>query len=245
MALVCQSATRPWLEKHLTPMMEANGLHWCCGDGEETLQIASLLGEHCNLLGIDEDEVMIETARQKQALSGLDRVHFSQAGLYNWSTDTPYDFIYTRVQTIAAPEPEQWLAEVLRKLKSDGILLVEIFYLPRCQMYPYNHAFARAMELIGRLGEDQPYGSKQFPELLEKAGFINMEKAYAAPTFMPRACNRIASLSLECYRTEILRRGDSNRAELNALLLELRALEQEPDTLLSRPGMLQFMVRGN
>ena len=99
------------------------------------------------------------------------------------------------------------------------------------------------MELIGRLEEAQPCEAEVLPGRLQHAGFTDIVSTYVTPAFIPQACNHIASLSLECYQAGILRRRDSNREELNALLLELRTYEQQEDTLISRPGVLQLWVR--
>jgi protein-L-isoaspartate O-methyltransferase len=241
-AAIYGPATCQWLEKHLLLTEGGKGLHPGCGGGEDTLLIASLLGGQALLHGIDEDPALIEAARQKTALSGLEQVHFVQAGLSDWKTDVPYDFIFARIQPATAQYPDQWPADLHRKLKTGGRLLIEITKPSGFQAYPYNHAFARAMELISRLEDDQPY---DWPDLLGKIGFTDIETAYAPPAFIPRPYNRIASLSLECYQAEILRRGDSNRAELNALLQDLRVFEQQADALISRPGMLQVWAKND
>ena len=240
---IFELSSRQWMEQHLLCLEEGLGLHLGCGGGENTFLIASLLGKKAVVYGIDEDPALIETARQKKALSGPEHVHFAQASLYLWKVDTMYDFIYTRIQTAAAPNPEKWPIGLARNLQTGGVLLAEILSPSGFRAYPYNHAFARAMELIGRLEEAQPYGAEQLPGLLRPAGFAAIKTTYASPAFIPPACNRIASLSLECYRAEILRRGDSNREELNALLQELRAYEQQEDTLVSRPGVLQVWAK--
>lgn len=242
---IFESATRLWLEKYLEQVEEGQCLHLGCGSGEDTFLIASLLSENTTLYGIDEDAAMAEAALEEKARRGLKHIHFAQASLTAWSADQPYDFMYTRVQASALPAPEAGLAGISRNLTAGGVLFAEVIKPSGFRAYPYNHAFARAMELIGRLEEAQPYGAEQLPGLLRPAGFAAIKTTYASPAFIPPACNRIASLSLECYRAEILRRGDSNREELNALLQELRAYEQQEDTLVSRPGVLQVWAKKN
>lgn len=245
LAAIFGPATRLWLGKHLASMEGAQGLHLGCGNGEDTFLAASLLSEDNALHGIDEDAVMIEAALQRKARRGLEHVHFAQASLADWSPARPYDFIYTRIQATALPAPETWLEGLCRGLSAGGVLFVEAIKPSGFRAYPYNHAFARAMELIGRLEAAQPYEVEELPGLLGQAGFTDIVTTYAAPAFITPACNRIASLSLECYREEILRHGDSNRNEINALLQELQAFELLEDTLASRPGVLQLSARNN
>lgn len=242
-AAIFEPATRQWLEKRLTPFADGHALHLGCGSGQDTFLIATLLGENSTLYGIDEDAASVEAARQIKALRDVGRVHFAQACLADWSPARPFDLIYTRILASALPAPEAWLAGLSRNLTSGGVLLAEIIKPSGFRAYPYNHAFARTMELISRLEAAQPCEAEELPGRLEQAGFTDMVTTYAAPAFIPPGCNRIASLSLECYRAEILRRGDSNREELNALLLELRTYERQEDTLVSRPGVLQIIAR--
>lgn len=243
LAAIFGPAARQWLEKQLKPVKGGQGLHLGCGSGEDSFLIASLLSENTTLHGIDEDAALIEAARQKKARRGLGHVHFAEGNLTTLNAGRPYDFIYTRIQASALSAPEAWLAGISRALAAGGVLLVEVIKPSGFRAYPYNHAFARAMELIGRLEDAQPCEAEELPGLLQQAGFTDIETTYAAPAFIPPACNRIASLSLECYQAEILRRGDSNREELNALLQELHAYEQQENTLVSRPGVLQVRAR--
>lgn len=243
LAAIFEPAARQWLEKQLKPVKGGQGLHLGCGSGEDSFLIAALLSENTTLYGIDEDAALIEAARQEKARWGLEHVHFAQSSFAAWNPARSYDFIYTRIQASALPAPEAWLTGLSRNLKAGGLLLAEIIKPSGFRAYPYNHAFARTMELIERLEAAQPCAAEELPGRLEQAGFTNMASTYVAPAFIPPACNRIASLSLECYQAEILRRGDSNREELNALLLELRAYEQQEDSLISRPGVLQIIAR--
>ncbi|MCB9048898.1 MAG: class I SAM-dependent methyltransferase [Lewinellaceae bacterium] len=243
LAAIYGPLARQWLEKHLEPMEKGQALHLGCGSGEDTFLIASLLGGKATLYGIDEDAAMIEAALQKKAHRSPKRVHFAQACLADWNATRPYDFIYTRIQSSALPAPEEWLADISRNLTPGGLLFAEIIKPSGFRAYPYNHAFARTMELISRLEAAQPCEAEELPGWLEKAGFTAIEATYASPAFIPADCNHIASLSLECHQAEILSCGYSNREELNALLQELKAYEQQGDTLISRPGVLQVQAR--
>ncbi|MCO6489421.1 MAG: methyltransferase domain-containing protein [Phaeodactylibacter sp.] len=239
LAVIFGPATRQWLEKHLTPLKEGRGFHPGSGGGEGAFLLASLLGEKTAIYGIDEDAALVGAALQEKARLGLGYVHFAQARLAAWNAGQPYDFIYTRIQAAALPAPEAWLASLSRNLKAGGVLLAEVIKPSGFRAYPYNHAFARTTELIGRLEAAQTYEAEQLSGRLQQAGFTDIVCTYAAPAFIPPACNPIASLSLECCQAEILRCGHSNREELNALLLELRTYEQQEDCLISRPGVLQ------
>lgn len=226
-------------------MENRRGLHLGCGSGEDTFLIASLLSENNTLNGIDEDTVLIEMALQRTALSGMENVRFSQVTFADWNPDRSYDFVYTRIQATSLPVSEDWLADISRILTTGGLVFAEVIKPSGFRVYPYNHAFARTMELIGQLEEAQSYEGTQLPGLLQQAGFSDIETHYASPAFIPHSCNHIASLSLECYQSEILYPEHSNKEEINALLQELRVYEQQEDTLVSRPGVLQISAKKN
>lgn len=173
------------------------------------------------------------------------KVQFIQADLLNPGIDQVFDFVYIRVWTGSWPAQGELLQGIRRKLSPGGILLLEVAPLSGYQAYAYNHAFARSMELIGLL-ETLRAGAAAQPEpvqaLLQQAGFEVPERSTGLPAFIPRNDHRIKSLALEACRDAILHCRGSTTDELNALLLELREFEQQDDTLISRPGLLQLVA---
>lgn len=232
-----QVPTREWLGRHLSGERAMHGLHWSCGSGEFTFLIASLLEEKSTVWGIDADPVLIDVARREQNRRAENRVRFEQDDPALWQSEPTYDFIYTRFRASALPDQGALLQRLWRRLNPGSYLLAEVLSFSGFNAYPYNHAFGRAAELIGRL-EETPDGRRQYwRELFQQAGFTDMEIACTPPAFLPREHNRILSLALEFFREVLLRRRLAAREELNALLLELRQYEQQEDTLICRPGV--------
>lgn len=234
-----EPVTREWLGKHLPASGISRGLHLASGSGENTFLLAALLGEQATLLGLDADPVLVEYARQAKAVKGWDRIRFSQMDFSSGAAGPAYDLIYTRIWNSAQVELDGLLQTIRRRLKPGGWLLAEMMRLSDFKSYPYNHAFARSMELIGHLENDQPQ-AEPLSELLRGLGFATTEIDYSHPAFILPDHRRIVSLALEGCRGEILRQGRASGAELNALLLELKAYEKQNDTLISRPGILQI-----
>ena len=243
LAVICASATRHLLQQLLPDTAGLRCLHWGCGSGEETFLLSSLLTEESSWWAIDEDPVLIEAALQQEARHSGASVHFAQSFLSDWRPERPYDIIFSGPRALPLPQLRVGLADLQRLLKKGGALIVAAFPFSGWRAYPYNYAFASAVDLIGRLEESRSSEVQQLPELLKRNGFTAIETLYAPPAFIPRTGNRIASLFLESCREEFLQRQWSNREELNALLEELREFEQREDTLVSRPGVHLMLAR--
>lgn len=236
---IYEPVTREWLTRQLPDEQKRRGLHLACGNGCDTRMLAALLG-------MDEDAVMVQAARQAGTLRNQEAVQFLQADPFSWETTQVFDFVYTRIWTGSWPFQSALLQTIRRNLKTGGVLLVELLALSGYQAYPYNHAFARAMELIDLLEASRAEAAMQPEQVqvsLQQAGFELSEQSAGLPAFIPSADNRVASLALEACREAILRRRGSTAEELNALLLELKEFEQQTDTLISRPGLLQLTAR--
>lgn len=173
-------------------------------------------------------------------------VQFLQADPFSWETTQTFNFVYTRFWAGSWTAQAEPLQTIRRKLNPGGVLLAEVVPLSGYQAYPYNHALARTMELIGLL-EASLSGTVSEPEhiqvLLQPAGFELCELNTGLPAFLPRTDNRVVSLALEACRCALLNCGGSTAEELNALLLELKEFEPQDDTLISRPGLLQLAAR--
>ncbi len=238
--------TREWLDRILPKMNGGCGLHLASGNGEDTFMIDSLLKGQVALLGIDEDAALIQAARHSASRKRLEQVRFARGDLFSLETTQACDFIYARIWEGALNKPGEWLQAIRRNLGNVSILIVEVVQFSGFSAYPYNHAFSRSMELIGLLESPLPEAvplSEQLPVLLQQEDFVNLTMDYTLPAFIPRDCNHVVSLALEACRDAILHCRGSTAEELNALLLELREFEQQPDTLISRPGLLQVSVR--
>lgn len=238
-----ESTTRAWLQKHLPDKAGMHGLQWECGSGEDLFLIASLLDGRSRLTGIDADPVLIEAAGREQLRRGLAAITFATGGQDTGNAGQTCDFVYARFWAADLPKQEGALRWIGKQLKPGGVLIAEMMMCSGYTAYPYNHAFARSMELIGALEGGRADVQRQWAGLLQQAGFDRMETAYTHPSFLARGHHAILSLSLELFRENLLRRRLAAREELNALLVELRQYEQLEDALISRPGMLQITAR--
>ena len=236
-----QPVTREWLGRHLPNLEEGRGLHLASGNGKDSLMLAGLLHGQTALLGLEEDTVLIQSARQTSDVQDHERMQFVQGNLSNCNADKLFDFIYTRIWSAGLSDQDALLQTIRHNLVFGGSLLLEVVPLSGFSAYPYNHAFARSMELIGLLEEPRS-GTAVLQPMLQQAGFDTLEMTWSMPAFIPGNCNRVVSLALEWCRDGILRCRGSTVEELNALLLELKQFEKQEDTLISRTGLLQVFA---
>jgi hypothetical protein len=131
---------------------------------------------------------------------------------------------------------------IRQELKPDGEFIIEIMQWSGFRAYPYNHAFVRATEILGRLGDPLP-NQAQLASWLQGIGCAIIDTAYASPIFIPRNCNQIISLAMQWKQEEIMNCLGLRQEEINALLQELWQFEQLEDTLISRPGLRQIFAK--
>lgn len=238
-----ESTTRSWLQKHLPNKINLCGLQWECGSGEDLFLIASFLDGQCRLSGIDTDPVLIEAACSAQGQQGLETITFCTADPDAEEPRQGYDFVYARFEAHDWSRQAPALRKIRQWLKPEGVLIAELITYSRYTAYPYNHAFARSMHLIGALEEHPEDMKQQCTDLIQQAGFNSLEMEYTHPYFLSPEHHRIGSLVLELFQEQILARRHAAREELKALLVELQQYEQLEDVLIGQPAVLQVVAR--
>ncbi|MBK8195896.1 MAG: hypothetical protein IPK76_22835 [Lewinellaceae bacterium] len=91
-----QPVTREWLGRHLPNLEEGRGLHLASGNGKDSLMLAGLLHGQTALLGLEEDTVLIQSARQTSDVQDHERMQFVQGNLSNCNADS-YSISFTPV----------------------------------------------------------------------------------------------------------------------------------------------------
>lgn len=245
-ASIYAPVTLEWLVKYLKAGSQVSGLHVGCKDGSDTFLLAALLGGGCTLTAIDEDPALIEQAQLEKKYKRLEHIQFCPTGLADLATDVEFDFIFSRSKTQEfADQISEWEG-MARQLRAGGILFFQVQDFTGFHSFPYNYAFARSVELIGKLGSP-PLRDSNLKDLalehLTAAGFGDFETTFSPPAFVPKENNHILSLYLEWRKAEIQTGALASREELNSLIQELKYYESQPDTLISRPGMYQIRAR--
>lgn len=238
--------SRIWLSKRLPDKKGVLGLHLGCGSGEDTFLLASLLNENYTLHGIEEDMALIEAARYAEAAGKGKQLHFFYASPFSCKTEEKYDLIYSRIWAPDLMKQPGFLSNAGRRLSEGGKLIVEAMLFSGYSGYPYNHAFDRSIALIAQLESSYADTSdwlKKLSNLFAGEQFQVLEINYSPPAFIAGVHNGVASLLLESFQEKLLRLHLANKEELNALIQELKHYETQQDTLISRPGVYQILVK--
>jgi protein-L-isoaspartate O-methyltransferase len=84
-----------------------------CGGGDVSLAAAELTGPKGLVLGIDTTPEILESARHRARIAGLDHVYFLKAGLEDLEADGPFDAIV--VERVPEPPAGEWVQRLLRR----------------------------------------------------------------------------------------------------------------------------------
>lgn len=238
--------TRAWLTKQRDGVSPDKGLHVGCGDVRDTFQLASLLFKGSSLTGPGEDPVLMERALFEKESKELQHINFLNTRLSGFKKDEELENIFIQLLNPGFLVNAMEWASLARLLKTGGVLYLQVLDLSGYHSFPYNHAFARSVELISNLKRTALCESisKCFVlEQLQEVGLEAFDTTFSPPAFITKDNNQILSFLLEWRQEEILTSGYASREEFNSLLLELKQYESQIDTIISRPGMYQICAR--
>lgn len=103
-----------------------------CGCGETTLELARRVGESGFVVGIDISHLLIETARQLAAGSGLANLRFEHgdAQIYNFAQES-FDLVFSRFGIMFFDDPEAAFTNLRSALHPGGRLIFVCWPAPR------------------------------------------------------------------------------------------------------------------
>lgn len=240
---IYKSGTQIWLNHQLNQIHNKRVLHLFCGHGVESNIIASLLDEQSSLLGLDPDAVMIEASRNTTIDSGNINANYLVCDPFSWSGTQAFDYLYTRIIVASLADIHKVLSTLKMHMNENALVLIEFVFLNQIQAYPYNHAFNRAIELINLLSTtttEHTVKPDELDHLLRNDGFEIHELNTILPTFLTWSEKQLSSLILEANRELILQSKNAIPEELNSLLLELKEFENQEDTLICQPMLVQL-----
>ncbi len=241
---VYEPASRNFIKATLQEK-ELTGLHLGCGSGEGTFMLAEVIGNNSTITGIEELDSLIGEARAKKIEIGYDSITFNQMAISDWQAMDQYDFIFTRFLPGLESDDEDLSKRIYCGLKKGGLAIMQYIDPTNFSSYPYNHAFARSVELINALNQKfYPPGVEagNLFDIVSQNGFKNVRINHSPSFFVTGSQRAILSLSLETVSTEIEQFGFSTPAELDALLIELKHFEKRKNSMISIPGIYQVLA---
>lgn len=230
-----------WYRTGIGP--EQCGLDLGCGGGALSLELAPRLGPKGALTGIDRDEENIIYAGATAKSQGLSQLRFIKADLDYWVGETNrYDFVYARFLLSHLANPGLMVKKIFQWLKPGGRILLEDIDFTGHFCYPQCDAFSTYVSwytaVVRRLGADPNIGP-QLPALVEAARFSRIQLQVVQPVFQTGPGKQMGSLTLENIAGSLIEQGLAGWEEIRNCTAELRAFEQQKNTLASLPRIFQ------
>jgi SAM-dependent methyltransferase len=217
-----------------------------CGGGDVTMQLATSVGPHGHVIGVDMDEIKLDLARQTATRLRLANVQFRRLNVQDWVEESQYDRIYCRFLLTHLADPLQVLRQMLQAVRPGGMVVVEdieagnSFCHPQCAGFD---AFLRLYRTAAaRQGADADIGPKLYGMFLD-AGWRNVEINVIQPTFASGEGKQIPVLTLINIVDSILAEKLATEAELQSIVDDLTRFTDDPRTLLSLPRVFQVWGR--
>ncbi len=227
----------------LAPGMEAVDLG--CGGGDVTLEIARLVAPAL-VTGIDLDEVKLALARDDAATRGLANARFRAMNLNDWHEPAGYDAVITRFVLQHLSQPVEILGRMWEAVRPGGVLIVEDADFGGWACYPPSKGFdffTRTYgEAISRRGGDDSIGRKLYAYFLE-AAIGRPEIQVTQPFYIEGEAKTLPWSTLEATADPIVAESIASRDEVEAALLDLERVAEDPRSLIVGPRIFQLWCR--
>jgi ubiquinone/menaquinone biosynthesis C-methylase UbiE len=219
------------------------GLDLGCGGGALSRDMAFVVGREGRVTGLDMDAENIAHARREAEALGWPQLCFQVADILEWEgASGRYNFVYARFLLTHLPDPAALLRRVYAWLKPGGRILLEDIDFTGHFCYPVCKAFddyvAWYTAVVELMGADPNIGPR-LPLLVQKAGFRRMQFTVVQPVFQSGEGKQMSSLTLENIKESLIRNQLASNKEIDTSLTELRAFEEDRDTLVSLPRIFQ------
>lgn len=237
-----------WLLDRLDIQPGARAVDIGCGPAAGALpQLAKRVGPAGLAVGIERGQQFVELARQYLHDLGVTNTEVLEADAYD--TGLPrasFDVAHMRLVLVNVPEPERMVAEVVALVRPGGMVasqeadfvghLCDPPHAAWSRLLDAYHAYTRARGIDLFIG-------RRTHRLFRAAGVVDLHVdpiVRAFPLGQPR--RMIIWQFIANVRDQMVAEGFIGDAEMTALMAELKAHLDDPDTLVT--GLFQFRVWG-
>jgi ubiquinone/menaquinone biosynthesis C-methylase UbiE len=188
------------------------------------------------------DSVKLRLAKEDAERERIANVAFHRHDATALDAVGAYDLVYARFLLTHLSEPLAVVQRMVRATRPRGVVVVEDIDHAAIFCYPACPALDRHMEVydqVTRLRGGDPAIGPKLPMLLRQAGLHDIQVEVVQPAFMEGNAKRIHQLTLENISEAVLKANVATQGELDALIAELAAFAQDPETLISLPRVVQ------
>lgn len=209
-----------------------------CGALGALLTLSDVVGPAGVVVGLDQNETALATARAVLDRHGREHVRLLHANISTVDPAElcppgPYDVAYLRLFLIHQPDPAAALRKIANLLRPGGYVVVQDLYLgtpwpDSVPPIPATHTMAEWVDaLLGRRGAAPRVGSG-FRALCREAGLEEVSQRCFTPTDIGGRSAEIVQLlhdSVAAIRTGVVAAAVATDAEVEAVLGEFRAAQ--------------------
>jgi SAM-dependent methyltransferase len=211
-----------------------------CGGGDVTLQLAALVGDEGEVVGIDMDPSKLAIAREEAAAAT--NVEYRELRVEDLHDHEAYDLVYCRFLLCHLSRPEDALRAMITAAKPGATVAVEDVDMTGRFCHPPSAAFDRYEDLYARVararGGDPDMG-RRLPLMLLDAGLTGIGARAEQPVGFERDIKLVTPITLETVADAMVEEGLATQEELDALLEDLYALVEDPRTITAFPRIVQ------
>lgn len=216
-----------------------------CGGGHVSRELARQVGPAGVVVAIDQDQRIVELAREDAAAEGLHNIEFRVGDAATFEVEEA-DVVFTRLLLCHLPDPAALVRRAVASLRSGGVLVVEEPEFDACFSWPPNETYDRSMALQGgvirRRGGDPDLGPKLAAMLLD-VGLRDVGVHVFQPAFLEAPSKDIPVISMEKMADAIIDEGLETAEGVRGLIERLRAFSSHPRSLLAYPRFFQVWGR--
>jgi SAM-dependent methyltransferase len=217
-----------------------------CGAGHVSRCLAGHVGTTGSVLGLDFDNVKLESARSSCAESGLGNVEFRSEDVTTWREQETFDVAYGRFILSHLVDRPAFVRVLCRTLRPGGILILEDIDFTGCFCYPPNAAYTRYCELyhevIGRRGGDANAGLQLYTMCLD-AGLADVKVQLVQPLHTGLPEKGLSLSTLVNIGDAVVAEGLASAEELESTIAALTAFTDDPRSLVGVPRIFQVWGR--
>lgn len=217
-----------------------------CGGGDVCVELSRLVGPTGRVLGVDMDAETIAIAERESAAEALSNISFEVATIDAWPLRRQFDLVYGRFILTHLLDPAAALSKFRESLRPGGRVVFEDIDFTGHFSYPPSAAFQRFIALysdVVRLAGADPNIGPRLPGLLVNAGFDDVQVHVAQSAGLTGEVKAIHHLTMDYIRAPVVAHGLASAEEIDGIVRELRALADDPLTLMSLPRIIQTWGR--
>ena len=201
-----------------------------CGMGETTRQLAARLEKTSEVVGVDQDWELVKVASSITPTHGCSITFQQEDATRLGFDDESFHFVFARYLLHHLNDPLEVLGEMLRVCKPEGIVAVQEPDCAKQYCYPGSWAYEKIPDIYSRLFANAFVGRELY-SLFLKSGFTEpfLEVETIAGTNIE--LRRSYRMTIEAVGPAVMDKGILTPAELEELLVELRRVEGQEDTL--------------